>query len=146
MPAAAYPDHLGYTIKRLYLVMGQYFNDVLRPYGVAHSQWYVLFYLHQAGRTTQRSLQDQLQVESATLTATLQSLEQKGWVSRHASSADRRVKELELSTAGKQLWASLPDPIAAIQQRMLQGIDEAEVRAAQKVLQKAIRNFEQPQT
>lgn len=139
-----YSTHLGHSIKRLYTLMGQYFNDVLRPYGVAHSQWYMLLYIskHPLG-VTQKELQEVLQVESATLTAAVNTLEQKGWVVRQQNTTDRRVKELKLTSAGHELWQSLPDPIQAIRERMLQGISADEEKTARHILDKAIKNLDQ---
>ncbi len=142
MSSAGY-DGLGHSIKRLYLLMGQHFNEVLRPYGIARSQWYMLYHIDQAGRLTQKELQDILQVESATLTGAINALEQKGWVVRKASTTDRRVKELQLTPAGKKLWSSLPDPILEIRKRMLKDIPSEEEQIAQKILEKAIQNLEQ---
>src|SRR5579859_4437626 len=127
-------DHLGHSVKRLYLLMGQHFNEVLRPYGVARTQWYLLFHISGSKGVTQRELQDIMQVESATLTAALTALERKGWVTRTESRADRRVKEVALTPAGRALWRRLPDPIAVVRKRMLAGIGPAEVKAARVVL------------
>ncbi len=140
---SSYTEHLGHSIKRLYQLMGQCFNDVLRPYGVAQSQWYILFYINQSSRVTQKELQRTLQVESATLTTAINALERKGWVTRQQSATDRRIKELELTLAGKKLWASLPDPILAIRKRLLEGISVDEERIARTILDKAIKNLEQ---
>ncbi len=137
-----YANNLAHSVKRLYLLMGQYFNDVLRPYGVAHSQWYILYYIHQSSGVTQGTLQDILQVESATLTGAINALEQKGWVTRRQNATDHRVKELYLTPAGQALWDSLPDPILAVRRRMLQNISPEEEELARKILEKAIRNFE----
>jgi DNA-binding MarR family transcriptional regulator len=134
--------HLGHSVKRLYLLMGQHFNEVLRPYGVARSQWYLLFHISGAKALTQRDLQDLMQVESATLTAALTALERKGWVTRRESRTDRRVKEVALTPAGRALWRRLPDPIALVRKRMLAGISAAEVKAARAVLDRAIANLE----
>ncbi len=137
-----YANHLAHSVKRLYHLMGQYFNDVLRPYGVAQSQWYILYYISQSAGATQRTLQNILQVESATLTGAINAMEKKGWVMRRQNAADRRVKELYLTPAGQALWESLPDPILAVRKRMLQDISREEEGLARKVLEKAIRNFE----
>ena len=139
----SYGNHLGHSVKRLYLLMGQYFNEVLRPYGVAQSQWYMLLYIHHYTEVTQKDLQDILQVTSATLTAAINALERKGWVTRTQSEADRRVKVLKLTPAGIELWESLPDPIAAIRAQMLKGISVEEEQIARQILDRAIQNFEQ---
>ncbi len=122
--------------------MGQYFNDVLRPYGVARSQWYILFHIQFQGQLTQKELQDILQVESATLTGAINAMEQKGWVVRKQSPTDRRAKELQLTPAGQKLWDTLPDPILAIRRRMLEGISPEDEELARKILNKAIQNLE----
>ncbi len=139
----SFDKHLGHSVKRLYHLMGQYFNDVLRPYGVAQSQWYILYHIQASNGITQKALQDVLQVESATLTTEVNALQRKGWVIRTQSAADHRVNELRLTPAGEQLWASLPDPILAVRQRMLKGIKKDEEKIARKIIDKAIQNFEE---
>jgi DNA-binding MarR family transcriptional regulator len=140
---SSYDNHLGHSVKRLYLLMGQHFNDVLRPYGVARSQWYMLNYIYHSAGLTQKDLQDVMQVKSATLTGALNALEQKGWVTRQQSETDHRIKELRLTPAGQKLWETLPDPIIAIRTQMLKGISAEEEQIAREILDKAIHNLEQ---
>ncbi len=139
----SYNNHLGHTIKRLYLLMGRYFNAVLRPYGVTVGQWYMLNYICHSTGLTQNTLQEAMQVKSATLTAALNALERKGWITRQQGEADRRVKIVALTPAGKALWKTLPDPIAEIRKQMLKGISREEERTARSILDKAIQNLEQ---
>ena len=138
------PDegNLGHTVKRLYHLMGQYFNTILRPYGVASSQWYVLYALSQSPQLTQKELQAAMQVESATLTGMVDSLVRNGWVERKQSAGDRRVKELHFTPAGRELWENLPDPILAVRTQMLKGISAEDEKVARRILEKAIQNFE----
>jgi DNA-binding MarR family transcriptional regulator len=137
-----YDGHLGHSIKRLYQLMGQYFNAILRPYGVASSQWYVLYAISQSPQLTQKELQAAMQVESATLTGMIDVLVHNGWVERKQSAADRRVKELRFTPTGRELWEKLPDPIIAIRTQMLSGISAEDEEMARKILDKAIQNFE----
>lgn len=102
----------------------------------------MLNYIHAKGRVPQRELQSVMQVESATLTAAINTMEAKGWVARGQSKTDRRVKDLRLTREGQKLWNSLPDPIATIRARMLRGVDAQEERAAAQILEKAIQNLE----
>jgi DNA-binding MarR family transcriptional regulator len=139
---SSYDGHLGHTVKRLYHLMGQYFNTILRPYGLASSQWYVLYAMSQSAQITQKELQAAMQIESATLTAMVDALVRKGWIERRQSPRDRRVKELHFTAEGKRLWEKLPDPIMAIRARMLQGIALDEEKTARKILDKAIQNLE----
>src|SRR6266702_7470174 len=95
--------HLGQSVKRLYYLAGHYFNDILRPYGVARSQWYVLHAMNQSPQLTQKELQITMRIESATLTPIIDSLVRKGWVERKQSGSDRRVKELHFTAGGRAL-------------------------------------------
>jgi DNA-binding MarR family transcriptional regulator len=143
MRTRSYDGHLGHSVKRLHHVMGLYFNDVLRPFGVAQSQWYLLHAISsRPPETTQRELQGALQIESATLTAAVDALVRKGWVERTLSAADRRVKEVRLTPAGRDLWRQLPDPIVATRRAMSRGIDNRDRDAAQRVLDQATANLE----
>lgn len=123
--------------------MGQRFNEVLRPSGVARSQWYILYFISRSAKLTQKELQAILGVESATLTVAINALVRKGWVVRCQSSQDHRVKELQFTPEGKKLWEGLPDPILAIQAQMLKGIRSEEAELARSILEKAIHNLEQ---
>jgi DNA-binding MarR family transcriptional regulator len=140
---SSHENHLGYVVKRLYHLMGQYFNDVLRPYGVAHSQWYVLYAMSQSSQLTQKELQAAMHIESATLTVTIDTLVRKGWIKRQQSEHDKRVKELHFTPAGRQLWERLPDPILAIRTKMMSGIPFEDEAVAERILNIAIRNFEE---
>ena len=140
---SSYDNHLGHSVKRLYLLMGQYFNDVLRPYGVARVSGICSTTFTIPRALTQKDLQDVLQVKSATLTAAINALERKGWVTRQQSETDHRVKVLKLTPAGKALWETLPDPILAIRAQMLKGISPEEEKTARQILDRAIQNFEQ---
>jgi len=137
-----YAGHLGHSVKRLYQLMGAYFNAILRPYGVASSQWYVLYAMSQSPQLTQKELQAAMQVESATLTGVINALVRNGWVERKQSAGDRRVKELRFTPAGRELWEKLPDPIITIHTQMLEGISAEEEIVARKILDKAIKNLE----
>lgn len=142
MSTPQYNNHLGHSVKRLYRLMEQHFNDVLRPYGVAQSQWYLLYYLSQVTCATQKELQTAFGVEAASITALVNVLENKHWIARAQSSADRRVKEITLTPEGKLLWQTLPDPIAAVRERMLDGVSPQDERQARAVIDKIITNFE----
>ena len=122
--------------------MGQAFNEVLRPYGVARSQWYMLNYIYHTPNLTQKELLDVMQVKSATLTTALNALEQKGWIYRQEHETDHRVKKIHLTPAGQKLWESLPDPIIEVRTRMLHGISAEEEQAARMILERAIQNLE----
>jgi DNA-binding MarR family transcriptional regulator len=137
-----YSKQIGFSIKRLHRLMDQRVNDLLRPYDLARSQWYALYYIQQAGTTTQKELLEWLAVEPATLTGIVDSLVRKGVLARNPSKADKRAKELRLTPNGQKLWKRLPDPIVEINKQLLAGFEAKEVQHVRAFMDQAIKNLE----
>jgi MarR family transcriptional regulator, lower aerobic nicotinate degradation pathway regulator len=138
-----YSKQIGFSIKRLHRLMDQRVNDLLRPYDLARSQWYTLYFVQRADTTTQKELLEWLAVEPATLSGIVDSLVRKGILARSPSKADKRTKELRLTRKGQKLWEQLPDPIIEINKQMLAGLDAVKVQHVRAFMDQAIKNLEQ---
>ncbi|MFN8662346.1 MAG: MarR family transcriptional regulator [Thermomicrobiales bacterium] len=114
----------------------------LRPYDLGATQWYVLYQLAEDGPTMQRDLLQLLQIERATLSVVVASLVRKGLVEQVADHADQRQKRLRLTDAGLTLWNELPD-LSFIHTAAFEGIDDAELAIAVKVLRTATERLDQ---
>lgn len=114
----------------------------LRPYDLGATQWYVLYQLAEDGPTMQRDLLQLLQIERATLSVVVASLVRKGLVEQVADHADQRQKRLRLTDAGLKLWNELPD-LSFIHTAAFEGIDDAELAIAVKVLRTATERLDQ---
>ena len=112
-------------------------DSVLRPYDLGSTQWYVLHRLANEGPTMQRDLVRLLQIERATLSGVVATLVKKGLVEQMPDAEDQRQRMLRITTSGKKLWKQLPDPIALILSAAFDGVDEAELATARRVLQGA---------
>jgi DNA-binding MarR family transcriptional regulator len=112
-------------------------ESTLRPYDLGSTQWYVLYQLAHEGPTMQRDLGQLLRIERATLSGIVATLVRKGLVEQNPDPVDQRQRVLRLSPAGLALWKKLPDPIALAQSLSFDGVDEAELAAARRVLQAA---------
>ena len=138
----AHPDYLSYRVKRLYLLISQRIDDALKPHGLGRSQWQVLSRVRRAETLTQKDLQHAMQVESATLTCIVDTLVAKGWLERLESPQDRRVRVLLLTDEGRQQLERVPDPYEIVENRMLQGVPEADRAQARATLETMIHNLE----
>jgi DNA-binding MarR family transcriptional regulator len=78
-----------------------------------------------------------LQIERATLSGIIATLVRKGLIDQVPDSEDQRQRILHLTAAGKKLWKELPDPIALIRSVAFDGVNQAELAAARRVLQAA---------
>jgi DNA-binding MarR family transcriptional regulator len=112
-------------------------ESTLRPYDLGSTQWYVLYQLAHEGPTMQRDLGQLLRIERATLSGIVATLVRKGLVEQLPDAVDQRQRVLRLSPAGVSLWERLPDPIALARSVSFDGVDEAELATALRVLQAA---------
>jgi DNA-binding MarR family transcriptional regulator len=135
----ANPHHgsVGSWAKRLYFASRALMDAILRPYDLGSTQWYVLHQLAHEGPTMQRDLVRQLQIERATLSGVVATLVRKGLVEQMPDSQDQRQRMLRITASGKKLWKELPDPIALILSVAFDGVDQAELATARRVLHAA---------
>jgi DNA-binding MarR family transcriptional regulator len=116
-------------------------DSALRPYDLGSTQWYVLWQLANAGPTMQRDLVRTLDIERATLSGIIATLVRKGLVCQVADHVDQRQRLLQLTASGKKLWGELPD-LAFIHKVAFDGIDDAAIATAIRVLQTATERLE----
>jgi DNA-binding MarR family transcriptional regulator len=128
---------VGSWAKRLYFASRALMDAILRPYDLGSTQWYVLHQLAGEGPTMQRDLVRQLQIERATLSGVVATLVRKGLVEQMPDTQDQRQRMLRITASGKKLWKELPDPIALILSVAFDGVDQAELATARRVLQAA---------
>lgn len=114
-------------IKRLYILLWQNIDLALRPYGLARTQYSVLYQLGTKGELPTAELRQRLQVEGATLSGVLDTLAAKGLIERVEQANDKRRKDICLTAAGRQLLKDIPPPAPKIEQAMLTGLDKAAI-------------------
>lgn len=127
----------GSWAKKYFLASRALMEVVLRPYDLGTTQWYVLYLLANDEPINQRDLTRTLEIERATLSAIISALVRKGLVEQLSDPDDQRQKVLRLTTAGRNLWATLPDPIGLIAAVAFDGVDATEIAIANRVLRDA---------
>jgi DNA-binding MarR family transcriptional regulator len=142
MSSVVHPDYHSYRVKRLFQLISQRIEDVLKPHGLGRTQWQVLFRVHRAGTLAQKDLVQALQVEPATLTGVIDALSAKGWLERLGSAEDKRCRVLQLSPEGEAMLARIPDPYESVERRMLLGVTPDERELVERTLEHMITNLE----
>src|ERR1700691_205397 len=127
--------------KKYYLASRALMDSVLRPYDLGNTQWHVLYLLANDGPINQRDLTRMLDIERATLSAGIGALVRKGLIDQMPDPGDQRQKVLQITTAGRSLWATLPDPIALIAAVAFDGVDDAEIETKNRVLRDATQRL-----
>ncbi|MEP6506196.1 MAG: MarR family transcriptional regulator [Betaproteobacteria bacterium] len=122
-------ESVGALIK---LVMASITTQVDRrlvDHDLTHAQWVPLFKLAHGECGTVAELARTLQSDPGAMTRALDRLEAKGLVARVRSSEDRRVVNLELTDAGREVAAVVPAVLAEVLNLHLAGFTKEEWRA-----------------
>ncbi len=134
-------DLIGAWTKRCYFAGRAVMDSALRPYDLGSVQWYVLHRLVTTGPTMQRDLVLLLEIERATMSGIVSTLVRKGLVEQEPDRVDQRQKILRITAAGAKLWGDLPD-LSFIRSVAFDGIEDADIATAVKVLQTATERLE----
>jgi DNA-binding MarR family transcriptional regulator len=76
--------------------------------------------------------------DRTTITGVIDRLVQKGLVVRHASSRDRRARELKITDEGKRTFRAITPAVEEAQRIMLRGLTDKEAAELMRLLRKAI--------
>jgi DNA-binding MarR family transcriptional regulator len=76
--------------------------------------------------------------DRTTITGVVDRLVQKGLLVRHASTRDRRARELQITEAGRRTLRGITPAVEAAQRTMLRGLTEKEGAELMRLLRKAI--------
>jgi DNA-binding MarR family transcriptional regulator len=76
--------------------------------------------------------------DRTTITGVIDRLVQKGLAVRHASSRDRRARELKITDEGKRTFRAITPAVEEAQRIMLRGLTDKEAAELMRLLRKAI--------
>jgi DNA-binding MarR family transcriptional regulator len=111
---------------------------LLQSHGLTVPQFEVLSTLATADCTNQQELADRLQVTKGNLVGLIDRLTERKWVERLQVPEDRRVNKVRITEAGKTLIHSVLPEQAGIVEKMMAGLEEAELETLRDLLKKLI--------
>lgn len=114
------------------------FSDLFGKEGVTFQQYNVLRILRGAGPEGLPTLEIGARMIERTpgVTRIVDRLERKGWVRRERHATDRRQVWCHITDRGQALLARLDDPVAGSDAAIFSGMDEAEVQALVRTLER----------
>ncbi|RJG06440.1 MarR family transcriptional regulator [Noviherbaspirillum cavernae] len=92
---------IGFLLKRVGNQLISMIDRALAEYDMTHAQLGIFLKLLHGPANTAADLARELMADTGAITRTLDRLEEKGFVQRTRSSADRRVVQVELTAKGK---------------------------------------------
>ena len=116
----------GHYIRRLQQIAVAVFLQETEAHGVTPVQYAAMNHVAKAPGVDQRSLARAIGQDTSTIAGVIDRLEARGLVQRQTSPDDRRVRQLSLTDAGRELLAAIEPDIVKAQERMLHPLNKSE--------------------
>lgn len=119
----------GYLANHVARLFARGLSEAVRPLGLAPAQFMVLLELWREEGLTQKDLVGRLDVEQATMAATLARMERDGLIERRPDQADARARRIQLTARARALQEPALAAAKSVNARALAGFsdDEREV-------------------
>jgi len=141
-PAAVAPT-VAFLLKKAHLATQKILEETLSHFRLTRAQWDVLRQLWTQDGLSQRVIQENLGIESATLTGIVDGLVKRGLLNRQLSLEDARVKELYLTVDGRELGQRrIAEVVNPVNTRLTEGFSLEEIEMLKGYLARLINNLE----
>lgn len=133
-------EHLFFLFGQVYGARNRDLARILRPWGLTNATYRALAALTDRDGSTIWELADLTAVERSTLSRALDRLEEDGLVDRRARAGNRRIVEVWLTPAGRDLIASVWREVVVQNDRAVAGLSAREIASLKRILHKMIGN------
>lgn len=133
-------ESLGYLIKRTSAMLSTGIDQELAAYDLTHQQFSILVMLSQLKCQTAADLARETCGDTGAITRMLDRLEAKDMITRVRSVEDRRVVNIELTSAGALCAEKMPVVAINVINRHLEGFDQQELETMKKFLRRLLDN------
>lgn len=116
----------GYLANHVARLFARELAEAVRPLGLAPAQFMVLLELWREEGLTQKDLVGRLDVEQATMAATLARMERDGLIERRPDQADARARRIQLTAQARALQEPALAAAKGVNARALAGFSEDE--------------------
>ncbi|MYS86277.1 MarR family winged helix-turn-helix transcriptional regulator [Embleya scabrispora] len=126
-----------YAVKQVELAVRAHLDELLRPAGITALQYTALTVLDRRDGLTSAELARNSFVTPQAMRDLVTALEKRDLIARRHDPAHRRRLLIALTPAGQALLAQTRDEVGALEERMLDGLSDAERRAFRDYLNRA---------
>lgn len=119
----------GYLANHVARLFARELAEAVRPLGLAPAQFMVLLELWREEGLTQKHLVGRLDVEQATMAATLARMERDGLIERRPDLADARARRIQLTPRARALQEPALAAAKGVNARALAGFSDEEREA-----------------
>lgn len=138
-PQLILEDFLPYRLNKAAEAISQRFASLYREeYGLTRPEWRTLATLGQFGVLTATAIGEHSSMHKTKVSRAVFALEQRYWLRRKRDEADRRIENLELTPAGRKVYADLAKVAHAFEAELLSNLGprgEEELKAGLAALE-----------
>lgn len=127
---------LGYLARRIHQIGQGVIEPVFADEGLSSTQWTALMSVMMERSATCADLARDLSYDKGATTRLVDTMEQRGWVTRSRAADDRRLINLELTPEGEAVTLRCRDRVIDCWNSVLTGWDKAEIEALIALMQK----------
>lgn len=135
-------SYLPYLLNRAGARIAAAFSEEVRPLGASLQMWRVLAALRERDGRRMGDLSETTSIEVSTLTRLVDSMEERGLVSRRRDAADARAVMLCVTPAGRRLTQRILPIAERYETVALAGFNAGEVETLRAALRRLYANME----
>ncbi len=130
-----------YLMNRLMARWNANLSDELREYDMTTAKMRALAVLSVSSSVTINELSIFAVTEQSTMSRTLDSLEQQGYIRRQPRAEDMRIRDVSITEEGRAAFEKVWPTMYDLFLQMFDGVDEAEYRTFISTLHKVLHNI-----
>jgi DNA-binding MarR family transcriptional regulator len=131
----------GYLVKRAQSLIHLALEEIVSKHGLGIPHYVVLTLLAETPGLPNAELARKAFVTPQSMNEVLKQLETSGLVERQRSPSNARILNAQLTRAGKKKWQSVDDGVQELEERLLRGLTQDEVRVLNRSLETIIQNM-----
>lgn len=135
-------DCIAYIISRGAKVLAERLEERFEGSGISRVQWIAMYYVNGCPSITQKQLADKMNLKEPTVVRLLDRMEADHMLRRVCSRTDRRVRYLEMTEQGMELYQGLLGRVEQFKEDAIKGIDEEKLEVFKEVLGQMLNNTE----
>lgn len=129
---------LGYLFKHAGMLMAELNAEALAPLGITAREHAVLLLLADHEPSSQQQAASRLGLDRTTMVAILDTLEDRGLVSRHPHAEDRRRNVVELTATGKDTMRRATKASDAAERKLLAPLSREDAQRLRAALRRVV--------
>lgn len=136
-------NSIGFLLKRAHALMLDHLEPLLAAQDLSFIQFTVLMSLRHDTAINPKDICSLYRHDSGALTRVIDQLEQRGWLTRSRSTADRRTIELHLTPAGRRRIEKVVPLVVDLLNDSVRDLAHAEIDELIRLLRKLIASLEE---